>query len=174
MFRREVEQLVQHWQSHGPTPRWQLREQLKDLKANRQSLGIPSLWSVPPTMVTATLDDGWGHGIETVTLCARALGMTVHALGLLVPASEIVAACRRLRPGFLALTVLQVESEEALQLIADEVPPITQVFVGGAFVHSCPQAFHRINLLAASNLEAFIKQLLRHQAQADGIPSDLG
>ena len=174
MFRREVEQLLHHWQSDGPPPRWRLREQLKDLKANRQTLGIPSLWAVPPAIVTATLDDGWGHGIETVALCARALGMTLHTLGLLVPPSEIAAACRRLRPDFLALTVLQVESKEALQLITDQVSPATQVFVGGALVQSCPQAFNRPNLLAASNLTVFVEQLLRHQAQADGFQSAVG
>lgn len=89
------------------------------------------LWPSPPHLVTATLDDGWGHGLEVIEACAKAAGVRITALGLLQPAERIIETCRQFQPDLLGLTVLQFDSEDALSQIAAQLPPQTRLVCGG-------------------------------------------
>lgn len=89
------------------------------------------MWDPPPLMITATLDDGWGHGIEVIELCAKAAGLRVVSMGLLQAPDSIIAKCRELSPDLLGLTVLQLDSEPDLAVIREHLPPAVRVVAGG-------------------------------------------
>lgn len=90
------------------------------------------LWRAPPALLTATLDDGWGHGLEVIEALAAAVGVRVRRLGLLQTPQAVLAACRREGPDLLGLTVLQFDSEEAVAAIARGLPRGTTLVAGGA------------------------------------------
>lgn len=160
LFRDEVQALLRAWREDGVPPRWQLREQLRKLQQRRVALQIASIRRNPPTIATATIDDGWGHGIETVALCAAALGLPVHALGLQVRPAAIGAACVRLAPHYLALTVLRTESESRLREVVRQVPAPTRVIVGGAFAQTAPHLCRQLGVIPARSLADLLALLL--------------
>lgn len=168
LFTNAVRELARSWRENGVPPRRQLREQLRDLQESRRQLGIASLRETSAAIVTATIDDGWGHGIETVALCARALGLAVHELGLEVRPGEIAAACHALQPRYLALTVLHMESEAKLRQVVRNMPARTDVIVGGAFVQNVPDALERLGIIPARRLLDFLELLLEPRIPAVG------
>lgn len=86
-----------------------------ELLAWRRKENVPGLWARPPRLLGATLDDGWGHGIELILKFARVLGCDTHFLGVLCPIDTIVEACKKETPDILGITVLQLDTEEALE-----------------------------------------------------------
>ena len=130
-LRNRLKDLLQTWQTSGVPPRWQLMNTLQDLHAWKDAEHISGLWKPPPMMLTATLDDGWGHGLEVIEQCAAVAGLHVERLGLLKTADDILSACFKLRPRLLGLTMLQFDSEPSLSQITAGVPELTQVLVGG-------------------------------------------
>jgi methylmalonyl-CoA mutase cobalamin-binding subunit len=83
-------------------------------------------------MLTATIDDGWGHGLEIIEKLAAATGIQVQRLGLLQSADRIITACREQSPDFFGLTVLQFDSDDTVAAIVRDLPASTLLIAGGA------------------------------------------
>jgi methylmalonyl-CoA mutase cobalamin-binding subunit len=112
-------------------------------------------------MLTATLDDGWGHGLEVIQALAEAAGIRVETLGLLQQPQAIVAACRREMPDLLGLTVLQFDSDDAVRHIVDHLPPTTILVAGGAaYQYDAEFAERTRTPVVARNGAAFLRFLL--------------
>ncbi len=82
-------------------------------------------------MVTATIDDGLGHGLEVIEKLAEAAGVKIHSLGLLQSPESIVKACLELSPRLLGLTVLQLDSDDWVADIVRRLPSSTLLVAGG-------------------------------------------
>ena len=130
-FRDAVSRLAEQWLAHGLPAQQQLHQHAADLQAMRTQLKVAGLWQQPPSMVTATLDDGLGQGLAIIENFAAAIGIRLVCLGLLRTPEEIVAACCRVVPDFLGLTILQFDTEEHLVNIGQQLPPQTRIIAGG-------------------------------------------
>jgi len=129
-FRRKLLDCIHGWESISPTRESYLNA-AGELTAWRSERGHPGLWEPPPLMVTATIDDGWGHGLEVIEKLAAAAGVKIHSLGLLQPPERIVNACLELSPRLLGLTVLQLDSDDRVADIVRRLPSSTLLVAGG-------------------------------------------
>lgn len=160
-LRAVLERTLADWREYGLPPRWTLHNQVKELIARREGAGILSIWDAPVRMFTATLDDGWGHGLELVEDCARAAGASVRRIGLLQPAEAVLTECRQDPPDLLGLTVLQFDSEDDLRRIADGIPSSTHLLAGGPVFSIDPEFRSRTGVPhVAGNLADFLDFLL--------------
>ncbi len=115
------------------------------------------MWLNAPLMVTATIDDAMGHGLDLIHQYSNLAGLRVHPLGLLQSAETIIAACREMEPALLGLTVLQFDSEDDLVLIARSIPETTRIVAGGPVFKADPElaqraGVHRVAVDAADFL----------------------
>ncbi|MCG6909054.1 MAG: cobalamin B12-binding domain-containing protein [Deltaproteobacteria bacterium] len=128
----------------------------------RESASRRGLWDAPPVMMTTTLDDAIGQGLQIIHLFGNLAGLDVRPLGLMQSPEAIIAACRQARPEMLGLTVLQFHSEEILCEIADQLRPATRVIAGGPIFKSmAPQALEGKGYLVLNHIRHFIDFLLR-------------
>ena len=167
ILRQRLGELLQQWETEGLPGRRSLNEAALELLTWRTSRSLGGLWSAAPLMITATLDDGFGFGLEVIQRFGEAVGLEVRALGLCQPPEVIVAACREHRPALLGLTVLQFDSEEALVEVAQGLPPETRLMVGGAIFGADPDLARRTGVhFVARNAAAFLRYLLRFEPPA--------
>ena len=159
-FRQKVETLLLNWTTIPPTREAYL-DAAKDLTAWRTRRNHVGLWVIPPLMVTATIDDGWGHGLEIIEKLAQSAGLHIHPLGLMQPSHVILEACWRIRPHFLGLTVLQFDSDDQLTEILHGLPASTRLIAGGAaFQYDTGFAERTGTHVAIQNGTAFLRFLL--------------
>jgi methylmalonyl-CoA mutase cobalamin-binding subunit len=112
-------------------------------------------------MVTATIDDGWGHGLEVIEKLAEATGVRIHSLGLLQSPASIIDDCRKLNPQFLGLTVLQLDSDDRVADIVRGLPSATLLVAGGpAFRYDKDFARRTGTHVVVKNGAAFLHFLL--------------
>lgn len=158
-LRRHVEDLLEEWRQEGIPTRWGLQNIFREITEKRSSpIG---LWESPPLMLTATLDDGWGNGLQIIETCARAMGLDPRFLGLLKSPEEIVSACIEQQPDLLGLTVLQFDSEPALSHICRHIPAKTRLIAGGAPFQIDPELAGRAGVhFVARNVADFLEFLL--------------
>jgi methanogenic corrinoid protein MtbC1 len=112
-------------------------------------------------MVTATIDDGWGHGLDIIHRYATVAGVSIHPLGVLRLSEEIVDVCNARRPDILGLTVLQFFSDDDLIHISANLPKKTRIIAGGPVFTADPDfavctGVHHV----AKNAAAFLELLL--------------
>ena len=113
-------------------------------------------------MITATLDDGLGHGLEVIRMFSEAAGLEIIELGLLVTPETIITACKKNKPDFLGLTVLQFDSEEDVLTISRNLPERTKIIAGGPVFTGDPGFARRAGIhFAAKNVAYFIQFLLQ-------------
>ena len=161
-MRARIEALLNHWRDNPPTREGYLEAAAK-LTAGRRS-GLKPLWPRSPHMVTATLDDGWGHGLDIIHALAEAVGVRVEPLGLLLTPYAVVAACRQHRPDLLGLTVLQFDSDDAVRHILGQLPCDTTLIAGGAAYQFDPDFAQRTQTpFVARNGAAFLQFLLNYR-----------
>lgn len=161
-MRTRIEALLNNWRRKPPTREGYL-ETATALAAGRQS-GLEPLWPRTPRMVTATLDDGWGHGLDIIHALAEAVGVRVEPLGVLQTPETVVAACREHRPELLGLTVLQFDSDDAVRHILGHLPPTTTLIAGGAAYQFDPDFAQRTQTpFVARNGAAFLQFLLNYR-----------
>ncbi len=161
-----IETLLADWERHPPTRQGYL--EAAEQMAARQRRG-PALWPRPPRMLTATIDDGWGHGLEVIQALAAAVGVRVDFLGLLQTPEAIVIACRREHPDILGLTVLQLDSDDAVGHIVDRLPPQTTLVAGGAaYRYDADFAQRTRTPFVALNGAAFLQFLLNYRPAGEG------
>jgi methylmalonyl-CoA mutase cobalamin-binding subunit len=168
--REAVIEMLRNWeQKDRPPTRDAYLAGARRLEALRSQAAGGGLWSRPPRMLTATLDDGWGHGLEVIEALATAVGVAVQRLGLLQTAAAIVDACRAQQPDLLGLTVLQFDSDDDLSRITQALPPATTLVAGGAAFRYDPDFAVRTGTpVVARNGAAFLQFLLQYDFRPQG------
>jgi methylmalonyl-CoA mutase cobalamin-binding subunit len=160
-FQHTVRRYAEQWVSDGLPSREGLDRAAKSLVQLRQKSSLPGIWERPPTLATATLDDGFGQGIAVIESFAAAIGMHIIRLGLMLTAEEIIEGCHRHKPEFLGLTVLQFDTEEDLVFIAERLPPPTRIVAGGPVFTGDPDFAERAGThYAAKNVADFLLFML--------------
>ena len=98
----------------------------------KKTSGLMGIFTSPPRLVTATLDDGIGQGLAMIHCLADLAGVFLIPLGLMQAPETIITECRRRQPDFLGLTVLHFDTEELLcDQIIPQLPAIVRVIAGG-------------------------------------------
>ena len=161
-MREKLEGLSRKWQSKGLPSRSGLEKAAGDLREWKVKTAGSGLWNIPPLMITATLDDGLGHGLEVIRMFSEAAGLDIIELGLLVTPEKIITACKKNKPDLLGLTVLQFDSEENILMISRNLPSKTKIIAGGP-VFTADRGFARRTGIhfAAKNVAYFIRFLLQ-------------
>ena len=158
----ELERLSRDWIAHGLPTREKVISIAGYLSALKQQYTLSGLWSIPPKMLTTTLDDGFGQGIEIIQLFAKIVGLEVVPLGLLQKPEAIIAACQAHVPDYLGLSVLHLDSEDALAFVSRGVPQGTRLIAGGPAFRLDPDMASRCRVHAtAANVAHFIKIMLQ-------------
>ena len=159
-FRQKLLNCLHGWESTSPTRESYLNA-ARDLTVSRSDNHHPGLWALPPLMVTATIDDGMGHGLEVIETLAAAAGVRIHSLGLLQSPEIIGEACRKLNPQFLGLTVLQFDSDDWVADIVRELPSSTLLIAGGpAYLYDEDFARRTGTHVVVKNGAAFLRFLM--------------
>ena len=165
LLREKLASLVQEWQDDALPSRYAFEFIASDLAEWKQTNRISGLWDTPPTMITATLDDFMGKGIETIELFAKIAGIEVTPLGVMQSAETIVKECIKQQPALLGLTVLRTFVFEDLVYIGHNIPSNTLLIVGGGpCLQSNPEIATQANLhFVAKDIKDFIQFLLNFQ-----------
>ena len=121
-FKDKLCQISRHWISSGLPSHQALESTADHLEKWKRKRDIPGLWPDTPLMLTATLDDGIGQGISIIERYAGLAGLEVQRIGLLQYPGFIVEKCHILRPALLGLTVLQLDSDDALAEVGRNRP----------------------------------------------------
>ena len=161
---KKLDELSKEWQSTGLPSRSGLEKAAGDLHEWKLATGVSGLWDKPQLMLTATLDDGMGHGLEVIRMFSETAGLETIELGLLLTPEKIITACKRHQPDLLGLTVLQFDSEEGILLISKNLPSKTKIIAGGP-VFSADRGFAaRTGIhFTAKNAANFIQYLLQFE-----------
>lgn len=171
-LRTKIVELLQTLrQTHRPS-RNRLLSAAEEMLAWKRERGIAGLWPRPPLMVTATIDDGWGHGLEVIHRYGEVAGLSILPIGLLRTPGEIVRACMSAKPDILGLTVLQFDTEEALIEVRAGIPKETRIVAGGPLFSADPDLARRTGIdFVAGNAAAFIEYLLHFQPSGPSGPN---
>jgi methylmalonyl-CoA mutase cobalamin-binding subunit len=160
-MRDDISALLQKWRLKGKPTREDYLAGARTLESLRRESPRRGLWPKPPLMITATLDDGWGHGLDVIEALAAAVGVAVHRLGVLQRPEGILATCREQQADLLGLTVLQFDSDDDLTEITRGLPPETTLIAGGAaFVYDPEFAARTGTLHVARDGAAFLRFLI--------------
>lgn len=159
---RKLGELAEEWVRSGLPPRGELEILARELGAWKKDEGISGLWPFsPPSMVTATIDDGMGYGLQIIHRWADVMGMRVSYLGILKSAEEIIEECRRVRPHILGMTVLQFDTESDLIHIRRNLPDMTRFVAGGPVFRGDSDLANRIGIhFMARDLSHFLRFVL--------------
>ena len=131
-YRTKLSDLAARWKNGGLPGREELESTARSLFSWKEKAGIDGIWAAsPPMMVTATIDDGIGQGLQVIHHFAAAIGLPTHYLGLLQSSQSIIDTCRTLQSEYLGLTVLQFDSEDAIKEIAAGLEGQTCILAGG-------------------------------------------
>lgn len=161
-FRVAVGRLASLWVAKGLPSRQGLDEAAGDLERLKQRLKVNGIWDQPPSMVTATLDDGLGQGLAIIEKYAAVIGIRLIALGLVQRPEAVIDACHRHQPDFLGLTILQLDTEDDLTLIANHLPRDTRIVAGGPVFDGDPGFAKRTGThYAAKNVANFLQYMLQ-------------
>jgi methylmalonyl-CoA mutase cobalamin-binding subunit len=162
VLRLRIEKILRTWKETGVPARATLHEIADGIITWRKALGIAGLWERPPLMLGATLDDGWGHGIQIILKFAEAMGLRVKLIGLLQSREKIAAACREVQPDFLGLTVLQLDTEDDLVELRRLIPENIKIIAGGPAFKIDPELAERAGIdFVAKDAGAFVRLLLK-------------
>jgi len=177
-FIASVRKKLENWEKIGIPPRWTLLGELKELQNLRVSLGLSSAIENPPRFLTATLDDGWGLGLEIIHLACDALGIPYTFTGLMKTPEEIIASCTSDLPDIVGITVIQEDSVEKLLHLRRLLPQNIPIFAGGPglkdAIKDAIEMSSKEKLVIVKNVAHFIniimedKLLLEHSHQYSG------
>lgn len=160
-FRVAVGSLASQWIARGLPSRQGLDEAAGNLERLKAHLKVNGIWDQPPSMVTATLDDGLGQGLAVIEKYAAAVGIRLISLGLMQRPETVFNACRRHQADFLGLTILQFDTEDDLTCIANHLPRKTRIVAGGPVFDGDPGFANRTGThYAAKNVAYFLRYML--------------
>ncbi len=93
---------------------------------------------------------------------AEVVGLDVERIGLLQQPQTIIDACHRRQPAYLGLTVLQLDSDDALARIGRSLPQHTRLIAGGPVFAFDSEMAARCNVdFVADDLAHFVDFLLK-------------
>jgi methylmalonyl-CoA mutase cobalamin-binding subunit len=116
-------------------------------------------------MLGATMDDGWGHGIQLILRYATAMGLETGFIGLLQTWDQIVPACEAFKADYLGLTVLQFDTLGPLIELRRHLPNSIRIIAGGPVFQIDPQFQEQAGIdYVAKDAGAFIRLLLDNHA----------
>ena len=160
-LRQKLMDILGYWKKTGFPSREKLVSTADELMEWKKKNHTKGIWGKSPLMVTATLDDTFGHGLQLIHLYAKVAGIKITPIGLLQTPEQIIETCREVNPDFLGLTVLQFDSEEALTAICSNLPSKTKVVVGGPIFKADPDLAQRAGVAyVAKNVSFFLEYLL--------------
>ena len=160
-FKAELRRYVALWTVGGLPSRQGLDAAADELEHWKAIHRVDGLWPRRPLMLTATLDDGIGQGLQIIHRYADILGMDILPLGLLQTPEAIIAACRKREPDFLGLTILQLDSDDDLCQVGHSLPPKTMLIAGGPVFKFDPEMTGRCKVgYVAEDVSCFIEFLL--------------
>ncbi len=166
-LRDRLQQLSREWIDLGLPTREGVTRAAAELEEWKYSKQVQGLWSAAPRMVTATLDDGLGHGLALIERFARIMGITVDKIGLLQKPQAIVTRCLTVGPDFLGVTVLQLDSDDDLARVSQGLPTGTCLITGGAAFRFDPDMAIRCRVdYVAHNVAYFIDFILKWSPSA--------
>lgn len=161
-FKTHALAMTNRWRLGGRLARWRILRDLEALDGLRKSVP-PSCTPPPetfPLIYLATVDDGWGHGLDVIEAAARAMGARTVRLGLLCSAERILAACTQEPPHILGLTVLHGESEPEITHIVQGIRPPIRVWAGGPVFRWDPDFARRTGIHdVVDDVGAFLQRL---------------
>ena len=161
-FKDKLRKLCLEWAQLGLPSRKKLELTADAFISWKKDHNIKSLWNIEPLMLTATLDDGLGQGLQIIHRYAEVLGVRILSLGLLQKPETILAACRQYKPEFLGMTLLQLDSDEALCQIGHGIHSKTRLIVGGPVFKFDPELAERCKVdFVAKDVSHFIDYLLK-------------
>jgi hypothetical protein len=163
-FLSRLELVLRRWRDQGIPAREELLRLAEELGEYGSACHYEGLWGGHPTplLVTATVDDGWGYGVEIINRYAQAMGLRTHFLGLLQAPETIVDYCQLQAPEWLGLTVLQFDSEEILEWISSRLPDQTRLVLGGPLFKVDPELAGRIGAACVARNIADFVELIRN------------
>lgn len=157
----EIKSLLSAWEKTGIPPRATLHETAEKMLQWKKDHGIAGLWKVPPRMLGATMDDGWGHGIQLILKYADLMGADICFSGLLRSREQLLSACEAFRPDYLGLTILQFDTEEEVAALRKALPPHVKIIAGGPVFQIDPDFQQRTGIdFVARNVSEFMRLLL--------------
>ena len=160
-FKKKLRDISQSWLAEGIPSREKLDKAADALCQWKKEHHINGIWQDRPLMMTATLDDGIGQGLQVIERYAEVLGFEVKHLGLLQSPDTIVDQCHRWRPDVLGLTVLQLDSDDDLARVGHKIPPQTRLIAGGPAFKYDTQMAERCGVhYVASNVASFINYIM--------------
>lgn len=160
-LRNELKKYLDQWKQTGIPSRSGLESAARELIAWRAKNKIPGLWNNPPLFITATIDDGWGHGLSLIHLYGEIIGLRIKHLGLLQAPEKIINECNADLPGFLGLTVLQFDTEDEIIRITRNLPAKTIVVAGGPVFTGDTELAKRSGIhYVAKNAAQFLELML--------------
>ena len=161
-FRDKLTKICRKWMLEGLPSRQALDHTATELIRWKEAHLVKGLRPRPRSMVTATLDDGLGQGIQIIEQYARIAGIQIHSMGLLQQPDVIVQQCRRLKPDLLGLTILQLDSDEDLCRVGHNLPSQTRLIAGGPVFTFDPDMALRCKVdYVAADLSYFMDYLLK-------------
>jgi len=157
---------LHQWLANFSTMNTSRESLIKSCKAIEQFMvknTIKSLWCNSPILLTATLDDALGYGLDIIEKFSSTLGMTVTRIGLMVEPKTIIEACQNKCPDFLGMTVLQFDSEDELQMISKALPEKTCFIAGGPLFKQNSNFARNCGIhVPINSVEEYIHYLLNH------------
>lgn len=170
-LRDKLSALSRTWGREGLPSRQQVENICINMSDWKKCHDVPGLWQPAPCLLTATLDDAMGLGLDIIEAYAALAGMEVIRLGLLQKKEDIVAACRARQPEFVGLTVLQFDTEDDLAHVGKNLPENTQVIAGGPVFAYDPDFAKRCGItFVAGHVGHFIDYLLKWNRSHAPVP----
>lgn len=161
-LRQKLRRICDQWIAEGLPSREVLERSADELEQWKQRWQTVGIWPLPPLLATATLDDGIGQGLAIIERYAEVVGLDVERIGLLQQPQTIIDTCHRRQPAFLGLTVLQLDSDDALARIGRSLPEHTRLIAGGPVFAFDSEMAARCNVdFVAADLAHFVDFLLR-------------
>lgn len=145
-LRARITRQLEDWGPRCRPSRDQLLSAAGRVAAWRRERQIAGLWPDSPLMLTATIDDSFGHGLEVIHRFAEAAGLRVVHLGKMLAPEAVVDGCREHRPRLLGLTVLQFDTESDLIAIRRRIDPATRIVAGGPIFAADPELAGRAGI----------------------------
>ena len=161
-LRERLMRLVRRWRAEGLPSHQGLADEARALAGWKKSHHVSGLWTDRPKMLTATLDDAIGQGLQIIHGYADVLGIQVTALGLMQKPESILAAARSRVPDFLGLTILQLDSDGDLCRVGHHLSPKTRLIAGGPVFRFDPEMADRCKVdYVARDVAGFLDYMLR-------------
>ena len=165
-LKKRLGRISQKWISEALPSRQTVESTAEVLTQWKRDHQISGIWRNCPLIVTATIDDGIGQGIQIIESYAKVIGLRVVHLGLLQSPDTIIDQCQQLQPDILGLTILQLDSDDALCKVGHNLPSKTCLITGGPVFKFDSDMAARCNVdYVAPNVAYFIDYLLKWPAK---------